>query len=399
MNYNQTRDTYAKWVMPTYPRPDLCLTRGEGSWVWDHAGAAYLDFTCGISVCNLGHCHPRVSAAIKEQCDKLVHVSNLFLTENQALLAEQIARRAFDGRVFFGNSGAEANEGMIKFARKWGHDQGKFEIIAADASFHGRTLCSLAATGRAKYRKGFAPDMPGFKHIPFNDIAALNAAITDQTVAILLEPIQGEGGIIPADPDYLTAVRALCDARNILLLFDEVQSGFGRSGTFFAFQRYGVTPDAMSMAKAIANGFPMGAFIVKREFSETLTAGTHASTFGGTPLACAAALAVLEVFDQENILENVARRGELAREKLNALKERHASVTEIRGHGLMLGVVLDREAAGVIPAARKQGLLIITAGENVIRFYPPLNVTEKDLLEGVERLDRALGALEGDKPV
>jgi acetylornithine/N-succinyldiaminopimelate aminotransferase len=385
--YQSVLDKFKKYVMPTYA-PKLLIEKGQGAWVWDSAQRRYLDFATGISVCNLGHCHPAVTAAIQEQAGKLVHVSNLYMTENQPVLAEKLIKHCFDGVAFFANSGAESNEGMIKFARKWGSDKGKFEIISMKDSFHGRTLATLAATGRSKYRKGFAPDMPGFVQIPFNDIEALKAAITDKTAAVMLEPIQGEGGIMPSCPEYLKEVRALCDEKGILLLFDEVQCGMGRTGTFFAFQSYGVEPDAVSIAKALGNGFPIGAFIVQRKWADTLVVGEHASTFGGTPLACAAANAVIDVIDSENILDNCSKMGEYLTAELEKLAEKYSFIEKIRGRGLMLGVVCDRPAGALLPLLQEEGLIALTAGENVLRLMPPLNVNKEEADCAIQILDK-----------
>ncbi|MBU8902511.1 MAG: aspartate aminotransferase family protein [Victivallales bacterium] len=385
--YQSVLDKFKKYVMPTYA-PKLLIEKGQGAWVWDSAQRRYLDFATGISVCNLGHCHPAVTAAIQEQAGKLVHVSNLYMTENQPVLAEKLVKHCFDGVAFFANSGAESNEGMIKFARKWGSDKGKFEIISMEDSFHGRTLATLAATGRSKYRKGFAPDMPGFKQVPFNDIEALQEAISDKTAAVMLEPIQGEGGIMPSCPEYLKEVREICDEKGILLLFDEVQCGMGRCGTFFAFQGYDVEPDAVSMAKALGNGFPIGAFIVKRKWADTLMVGEHASTFGGTPLACAAANAVIDVMDSENILDNCSKMGKYLTAELEKIAEKYDFIEKIRGRGLMLGVVCDRPAGALLPLLQEEGLIALTAGENVLRLMPPLNVNKEEADCAIQILDK-----------
>ena len=385
--YQSVLDKFKKYVMPTYA-PKLLIEKGQGAWVWDSAQRRYLDFATGISVCNLGHCHPAVTAAIREQAGKLVHVSNLYLTENQPVLAEKLVKHCFDGVVFFANSGAESNEGMIKFARKWGSDKGKYEIISMVDSFHGRTLATLAATGRSKYRKGFAPDMPGFKQVPFNDIGALKEAISDKTAAVMLEPVQGEGGIMPSCPEYLKEVRKICDEKGILLLFDEVQCGMGRTGTFFAFQSYGVEPDAVSMAKALGNGFPIGAFIVKRKWADTLVVGEHASTFGGTPLACAAANAVVDVIDSENILDNCLKMGKYLTAELEKLAEKYDFIEKIRGRGLMLGVVCDRAPGVLLPLLLEEGLIALTAGENVLRLMPPLNLTKEEADCAIQIMDK-----------
>ncbi len=385
--YQSVLDKFKKYVMPTYA-PKLLIEKGQGAWVWDCEQRRYLDFATGISVCNLGHCHPAVTAAIQKQAGTLMHVSNLYMTENQPKLAEKLVKHCFDGVVFFANSGAESNEGMIKFARKWGSSKGRFEIISMEESFHGRTLATLAATGRSKYREGFAPDMPGFKQVPFNDIEALRAAINENTAAVMLEPVQGESGILPSCPEYLQAVRELCDEKGILLLFDEVQCGMGRTGTFFAFQGYGVEPDAVSTAKALGNGFPIGGFIVRRKWADTLTAGTHASTFGGTPLACAAANAVIDVMDSENILDNCSRMGEYLMGELEKLAGKYDFIKQVRGRGLMLGVVCDRPAGALLPLLQEQALLALTAGETVLRLMPPLNVTEAEAELAVQILDQ-----------
>ena len=390
--YEATVERYRKYVMPTYA-PKILFVRGAGARLWDADGREYLDFATGISVCNLGHCHPGVTTAIQKQAATLVHVSNLYMNEVMPRLAEKLIQNCFDGVVFFANSGAEANEGMFKFARKIGNATGRNEIISMDNSFHGRTLATLAATGRAKYRKGFEPDTPGFKQVPFNDIEALRNAVTEKTCAVVLEPVQGEGGILPADSEYLKQVRALCDEKGILLLFDEVQCGMGRIGTRFAWQSFGVEPDALSMAKAIANGLPMGAFIVKRKYAETLTPGTHASTFGGTALVSAAALAVQEAFDRENVLENCRVQGEYLRTRLAEIGKKYSFVKGVRGMGLMIGVVLDREAATLAGLCLKQNLVVLTAGETVLRLLPRLNLTRAEADEGITRISAALEEL------
>ena len=392
-NYQEILEFQDKYVMHTYS-PEMLLVRGAGSYVWDSEDRKYLDFSTGISVCNLGHCHPAVTKAICEQAGKLVHVSNLFMNERQPFLAKRLVEKGFDGYVFFANSGAEANEGMIKLARKWGSDKGRHEIIVMEESFHGRTLATLAATGRSKYRAGFSPDMPGFRHVPFNDLAAVEKSINEKTSAVLLEPVQGEGGIIPAKKEFLEGVRKLCDKHGILLMFDEVQCGMGRTGTFYAWQGYGVSPDALSMAKALGNGFPIGAFMVKRELGNVLGAGTHASTFGGTPLACAAALAVLDVFDREGILENCKIQGEYLMAEIAKFARKYPFIKEVRGKGLIIGVVLDKPANDLKKIAGSNGLLVLTAGETVLRLLPPLNVNRKEADEALQTLDRSFKQLQ-----
>lgn len=385
---DKTAERYQKYIMQTYS-PKLTLVKGQGCYVWDNTGKRYLDFAAGISVSNLGHCHPAVSEAIKRQADRLVHVSNLFMNEVQPLLGEKLVNAGFDGVVFFANSGAEANEGLIKLARKWGSGKGRYEVISMEDSFHGRTLATLAATGRSKYRQGFGPDMPGFVQAPFNNLQALTAAITEKTAAVLLEPVQGEGGIIPADPAYLRAVRELCTARGIMLMFDEVQCGVGRTGTFYAFQGYGVEPDALSMAKALGNGFPLGAFMAKREFAQALTPGTHASTFGGTPLACAAGCAVLDTISREQALENCVKQGEYFRKKLLELAGKYSFIKEVRSRGLMLGVAMDCEVAKLMATMLNNGLITLSCGENVLRLLPPLNVSGAEIDQAVAIMDQS----------
>ncbi len=384
----QRQDQY---VLPTYS-PELLLVKGSGCNVWDSAGKKYLDFSTGISVCSLGHCHPVVTEAIQRQAAKLVHVSNLFVNENQPQLAATIAKKSFGGRVFFANSGAEANEGMIKFARKWGSDKGRHDIICMTNSFHGRTLTALAATGQSNYREGFGPDATGFKHVEFNDLDAVSAAVTETTAAVLMEPIQGEGGIVPASPEFVSGVRELCDRNGILLLFDEVQCGMGRTGRYFAYQHFGVEPDAMALAKALGNGFPLGAFEVQRKWEGVLTTSTHASTFGGTPLACAAGLAVFQAIDDEDLLINCQEMGEHLRGALIGLVGKYGKLKEVRGHGLMLGVEATAPVAPVLKEAADSGLLVLSAGKNVLRLLPPLTIRPEHIDEAIKILDSALEA-------
>lgn len=395
-NHTALLEAQKSFVMPTYS-PSIMLTKGKGSFVWDTNGKKYLDFTCGISVCNIGHAHRAVSKAIAKQSKKLVHVSNLYMNEAQPLLAKKLVESTFDGKVFFCNSGAEANEGMIKFARKWGNPRGKHIVISMENSFHGRTLATLSATGRDKYRKGFEPQVEGFIQVPFNDINALIKAVdsTENKVAgILLEPVQGEGGILPSEAQYMNSLRKFCDEREILLMFDEVQSGMGRTGKLFAYQNYDITPDLLSTAKALGNGFPIGAFIASNRLGDVLTAGTHASTFGGTPLACSAAIATLRVFEEEKILSNCIKMGNLAKKLLSDMMPKLPIIKDVRGLGLMIGVELKEKAQEVTKFAQNEGLLIITAGENVLRFYPPLNISKAELKKGIAILSKAIAKIQ-----
>lgn len=392
--YEKTVERFNKFVVPTYA-PKQLFVRGEGARLWDDEGREFLDFASGISVCNVGHCNKRVAAAIAEQSLKLVHTSNLYFNELMPRLAEKLITESFPGKVFFSNSGAEANEGMIKLARKYGNaNGGRNTIISMDNSFHGRTLATLAATGRAKYRKGFEPDVPGFKQVPFNDIEALKAAMTPDVCGVMLEMVQGEGGILPADVEYLKHVRELCDKNDVLMLCDEVQCGMGRIGTRFAYQSFGVVPDAISMAKAIANGYPMGGFIVRDKFADVLTVGTHASTFGGTPLACAAALAVQQCFDEDGLLENCRTVGAYLMDKLAEVGKKYNCVQGVRGKGLMIGVVLDRPAAELHGLLLKENLVTLTAGETVLRLLPPLVITKEDADFAIEKIDKCLGMID-----
>ena len=395
--YEKTVGRIRECVMPTYA-PQQLFVRGEGCRLWDSDGVEYLDFTSGIAVCNLGHCHPRVTAALAGQARTLVHVSNIYMNPVAPALAEKlVAESGMDAKVFFCNSGAEANEGMIKIARKYGNLSGRNEIISMENSFHGRTLATLAATGRKKYRQGFEPDVPGFSQVPFNDIEALEKAVTGKTCAIMLEMVQGEGGVIPADVEYLKKVRELCDKHDLLMLCDEVQCGMGRLGTRFAFQSFGVEPDVISMAKGIANGVPMGAFMAKKKYADLLTAGTHGTTFGGTALAAAAALAVQEAFDKENILQNCTEMGAYMMEQLALIGKKYPCVKGVRGRGLMIGLALDTEAGPLQKLIQKRNLLVLTAGESVVRFVPPLNVKKCDIDKALAIVDEALAEFVQEK--
>lgn len=401
-NSQQIADMYSKYVMNTYSQ-SITLSRGQGARVWDDAGMQYIDFTAGIAVQNVGHAHPDVVKAVQAQMAELNHCSNLFFNEKQALLAKKLVEIADiddNTKCFFCNSGAEANEALIKLARLWAHLAGKgdqtdgyVEIVTMHNSFHGRTLATLTATGQSKVQEGFDPLPVGFTYADFNDFESVKAAVNENTVAILLECIQGEGGVLPADTKFMKAVRALCDEKDILLLCDEVQCGMGRTGDWFAWQGTGVKPDAFSIAKAVASGIPMGAIIASDKLSDVFTPGRHASTFGGNPLACAAALATIGVIENENLLDRAAESGDVLRGKLEDLQAKYGdAVKEVRGEGLMLGMVLNEDkvkAADIVAEARNSGLLICSAGCNTLRFVPPLNVTDEDIDEAVEYLDDA----------
>jgi predicted acetylornithine/succinylornithine family transaminase len=383
-----------QFSLSTYSQ-QIILSEGQGSYVTDIDGNQYLDFAAGIAVCNLGHCHPTVTNAIQAQAAKLCHISNLWYNEKQPLLAKKIAECSFGGRVFFCNSGAEANEGMIKLARRKGSSKNRNLIICIDNAFHGRTLATLAATGKQKYLEGFSPDLDGFIHVPMNDLDALKAAYTDQCCAVMLEAVQGEGGIIPATQEFMTGIRQFCDEKEMLMMIDEVQTGFGRTGTFFAYQHYNITPDVMSMAKALGNGFPIGAFEARQDLNDILVPGTHATTFGGNPLGCAAGLAVMEAFEKENILENCQKLGAFLKEELTKLAKKYNCITAVRGRGLIIGAELtDTIPVGtILDECRKNNLLVLPAGNNVLRLLPPLNITKQQARQAIEIIDQALATI------
>jgi acetylornithine aminotransferase/acetylornithine/N-succinyldiaminopimelate aminotransferase len=383
--------------------------------VYDVAGKRYLDLGSGIAVCCLGHAHPAITEALVEQSRKLIHVSNLYFTEPQGRLAAELVKRIGAGKCFFANSGAEANEGLFKLARKFGHDEGRFEILTATNSFHGRTLAGIAATGQDKVKKGFEPMTPGFRHIPFNDLAAARNAISPATVAILIEGVQGEGGVTPATPEYLLGLRALCDEKKLLLLMDEVQCGYYRSGKFLSFQRIlenvapnsDFLPDGVSMAKSLGGGFPIGAFWVRAPYADLLGPGTHATTFGGTPLACAVALKILEVIERERLDENARKLGDWMKSELERLAAAYPQVVRrTRGFGFMLGLELvekeripafassDKTAAvQFVNRLHQAGVLTIPAGTQIVRLLPPLNLKPQEAGEGIGKIEEIVKSL------
>lgn len=423
---NGVRNMFEKFVVPSYARFDLVLERGEGSYVWDVNGRRYLDFGAGIAVCALGHAHPEITEALVEQSRTLVHVSNLYYNELQARLAKRIVDLIAPGRCFFCNSGVEANEGLFKLARKFGHDEGRYEIITTFDSFHGRTLAGISATGQEKVKKGFDPMVGGFKHVPFNDLEAMRRALTPETAAILIEPIQGESGITIATPEYLLGLRRLCDERNLLLLFDEVQAGHFRTGKFQSWQtivdaaprrvleetRRGAAstflPDGISMAKALGGGFPIGAFWVREKFAGLLSPGTHASTFGGTPLGCAVALKIFDVIERERLAENARRLGDFLLNELQSLKQKYPQIVrDVRGFGLMIGIEFEPKlaafAAGgdkslaiqVVSRLHEQNVLTVPAATSVVRLLPPLNLSQGEADEGLHAITLVVEALKG----
>ena len=387
-----TLTSYQKYVMPTYFKFPLALSRGKGAYVWDDSGKKYLDFFPGWGVSGLGHSHPRVVAAIKKQAGTLIHIANNYYHPWQAALAKELVGYSFPGKVFFCNSGAEANEGAIKLARKYGNPK-RHEIITMENSFHGRTLGSLAATGQKKFQKGFEPLPRGFITVPFNDISALTRAISPHTVAIMLEPIQGEGGIRVADEKYLLAVRRLCTKKKILLIFDEIQTGMGRTGELFTYKNFGVTPDIVTLAKSLGSGVPIGAFIAHMKIADALQPGTHGTTFGGSPLVCVAALAVLEAIKKEKLLANARTMGAYLQEKLLSLQRKHPIIKEVRGIGLMLGVELRIEGKRVYEKCLQNCLLINCTQGNVLRIMPPLIVKKKEIDFAIKVLEEVLSGV------
>jgi predicted acetylornithine/succinylornithine family transaminase len=378
-----------RYLFPTYARAPLALVRGRGCRVWDADGREYLDFFGSTVVANLGHAHPKVTAAITEQADKILHVSNLHHSEPQAILAELLCTNSFGDRVFLCNSGAEANEAAIKLARRYGSDRGggRFEILTATGSFHGRTIATIAATGQEKVRRGFQPLPEGFRYFPFNDLESLRAALSARTVAVMLEPIQGESGIVTPDPEYLRGVRELCDEFDILLILDEIQTGMGRTGTLFAYQQSGIEPDIMTLAKGLGAGVPIGAMLASKRIASGFDLGSHGSTFGGNALTCAAAIAVMDVLLNDGVPENCRRQGAYLVDRLRRL---NAGVKSVRGAGLLVGVEVDRPGAGVVDACRRAGLLINSTGGSILRLSPPLIVTREEVDEAVGILERVL---------
>lgn len=393
MPTEELKDDAAKYLMQTYSRQPISIVRGRGAKVYDLEGREYLDFVGGIAVNVLGYSHPDLVQAIQRQAAQLIHTSNLYYTEPQVRLAHLLVDHSFADRVFFCNSGAEANEAAIKLARRYGHERHgakRFEVITMKNSFHGRTLGMLTATGQDKVQKGFEPLMPGFTYAPFNDFSALESMVNDQTAAIMLEPIQAEGGVYVADRDYLRSLREFCTQKDILLIFDEIQTGIGRTGTFFAYEQLGVKPDIMTLAKGLAGGVPIGACLATESVASSFTVGAHASTFGGNPLACAAALAVCRVLLEGRVLDHAKRMGEYLAKGLTDCKNRYRIVTDIRGLGLLQGMELDADAKAVVADALARGVLINAANERVLRFVPPLIISQQEIDKLLELLSTLL---------
>lgn len=390
---NQHIEQAENALLHTYNRYQIVLEKGEGVYLYDDEGKKYLDFAAGIAVCSLGYGHPRYTKALKSQVERLMHTSNLFYSKPAAEAAERLKRAAQMDRVFFTNSGTEAVEGALKAARKYAYTKqsGKYEFIAMNHSFHGRSMGAVAVTGNENYRTPFEPLISGVKFAEYNNLESIKAKINDKTCAIIIEPIQGEGGIYPADKGFLEGVRALCDEHDILLIFDEIQCGMGRSGEMFAWQKYGVKPDIMTMAKAIGNGVPAGAFAMTEEVAEnSLKPGDHGTTYGGNPLVCAAVNEVLKIFEEEQILEHVQKITIYLEERLEKLTAENPNVEARRGMGLMQGLVLKKPVQEVIAKCMEEGLIVISAGGNVLRLLPPLVITKEHVDEMMQKLEKAL---------
>ena len=382
--------TFEKYVISNYMRLPIAIEKGEGSWVWDVEGKRYLDLFPGWGVDGIGHCHPKVVKAIQEQAAKLLHVANNFYIPKQGELARHISEKSFGGKCFFANSGAEAVEAALKLARLWGAPQGKHEIVTMLDSFHGRTFGSLSATGQEKFHKGIGPILPGFKHVPFNDIDALKAAVGDATAAIMLEPVQGEGGVNIGDTAYLQGVRKLCDDKGILLILDEVQTAPGRTGKWFGFQHYGIEPDIMTMAKMLGGGVAIGGICAKPEIAEKLVPGTHASTFGGNPIACAAAVATFQAIEEEKLLDNAVMAGDRIRGHFNRFRDKFDFIKDVRVIGCMAALELTKPGAPVVKRCIENGLFINCTHDTVLRGLPSIAITAEEIDQGMAILEKAL---------
>lgn len=392
-----TRSDYDHYIVPVYAPANFIPVRGQGSKVWDQEGREYIDFTGGIAVNVLGHAHPALVEALNTQANKLWHVSNLFTNEPALELAKKLTDATFADRAFFCNSGAEANEAALKLARRYAYDnfsEEKFEIISTLNSFHGRTYFTVSTGGQEKYSKGFGPKIEGITHVPYNDLAAMEATISEKTCAVILEPIQGESGVLPAEQAYLEGVRALCDKYNALLIFDEVQTGLGRTGKLFAYMHYNVIPDILSNAKCLGGGFPIGAMLTKEHIAKHFSTGTHGTTYGGNPLACAVANKVMDIVNTPTVLEGVEKRHQLFVQALEHMSKPYDLFSQIRGKGLLIGCVLTPKwktrTSEIIKAAAQQGLMILQAGPEVIRLAPSLIIDETDIQEGINRFEQAI---------
>ncbi len=383
MKKSKVIENYDNYVIPNYSRNPIVLVKGEGVYVWDEDGKRYLDLFSGWAVSSLGHCHPNVTRATQDQAANLVHVPNTFYSEPQGRLAKYISENSFNGQCFFCNSGAEANEAAIKLARIHCSSKGKYKIITMKDSFHGRTLATVTATAQPKYHRGFAPLVEGFSYVSFNNLEEVKAAVDDKTCGIMLEPIQGEGGINVADKEYMKGLRKICDDNDILLILDEVQCGMGRTGKYFAYQHYDITPDIMTLAKALGNGTAVGAMEATKEVAKSLVPGSHASTFGGNPLACAASAAVFEVIESDGLLENTTKMGNYIFGQIREMAKELDIIKDVRGIGLMIGIELKIPAAEVVKKCMDEGLLLNCTHDSVIRVMPQLNITKEHIDEGL----------------
>ncbi len=389
MTTQETIELFDKYVIANYGRLPRVITKGRGSYLYDADDNEILDMFPGWAVSGIGHCHPKVVEAIRAQAGELLHIDNTFYAEPQGKLAKMLSERAFGGKCFFCNSGAEAVEAALKLARLCTAED-KYKYITAEGSFHGRTFAAVTATAQPKYHEGFLPLVPGFKYVPFNDIESLEKTFDDEVAAIMVEPIQGEGGINIATPEYLSKIRELCDANGAIMILDEVQTGIGRTGKWFGYQHYDVEPDIMTMAKTLGGGVAIGAIMAKDEIAQKLAPGKHASTFGGNSLSCSAAIAVLEAVEEDNMLENANKMGQYAREKLNALAAKYPVIDHVRGIGLMIGVQLTKPGSKIVDDCLSKGLRINCTHDTVIRFMPPMNVTAGQIDKAIEILDEVL---------
>ncbi|MGF7482629.1 aspartate aminotransferase family protein [Providencia sp. SP181] len=396
------RQTFDQVMLPIFSPAEFIPVKGEGSRVWDQQSKEYIDFAGGIAVLALGHCHPSLVAAVREQSEKLWHVSNIFTNEQALKLAQKITQATFADRAFFVNSGSEANEAAFKLARRYAitkYSPYKTKIIAFKQGFHGRTLFTVSVGGQAKYADGFGPKPADIIHVPFNDLDAVKAVIDENTCAVVLEPVQGEGGVTAATSEFLQGVRKLCDENNALLIFDEVQSGMGRTGKLFSYMHYNVTPDILTTAKALGGGFPISAMITTEEIAKTMEVGSHGTTYGGNPLACAVGNAAFDIINTEEVLNGVEKRRELFVAHLNKLNDKYNIFSEIRGMGLLIGAELDgrlfNRSKDILQASAVEGLMMLNAGTNVLRFTPSLIISEEEINSGMEKLEKAIGKLLG----
>lgn len=389
METQQTIELFDKYVISNYGRCPRVMVKGKGSYIYDSEGNEILDMFPSWAVSGIGHCHPKVVEAIREQAGKLLHIDNTFYSEPQGQLAKLLSERAFGGKCFFCNSGAEANEAAMKLARLH-TDKEKYKFITAEGSFHGRTFATLTATAKPKYHEGFLPLLPGFSYVPFNDVEKLQEAFDDEVAAVMVEPVQGEGGINIADEEFLQTARQMCDEHGALLILDEVQTGIGRTGKWFGYQHYGIEPDIITMAKALGGGMAIGAMMAKPEVSKSLVPGKHASTFGGNAVSCAAGIATIEAIEEENLLDNAAEIGKYAAEKLNELKDKHSVIDHIRGKGLMIGIQLNSAGKWIVDKCLEKGLRVNCTSETVLRFMPAMVATKQQIDRAIEILDSAL---------